>query len=154
MLSSQPTRVRSSKQVILPIYANCIVFTYNMPINIDSVANSNYSPFILQVLTFLCKSNLPNLYYSQPQIFCVSISQLKYLKSLSTILLMARQCEEDGFHLHRLVLPFVHQFNFRIEVLVYSSFGNDQLRKISTTFQHHFKIWLLWFLHKKEQFKM
>ena len=35
-------------------------------------------------------------------------------------------------------------------VLVNSSFANDQFRAISTTFQHHFKICLLWFLHEKE----
>jgi hypothetical protein len=29
-----------------------------------------------------------------------------------------------GFHLHLLVFPFVHQFNFRIGVLVHSSFAN------------------------------
>ena len=37
-----------------------------------------------------------------------------------------------GFHLHLLVFPFVYQF-----------------RRISTTFQHHFKTCLLWFLHEK-----
>ena len=55
-----------------------------------------------------------------------------------------------GFHLHLLVFPFVYQFNSRIGVLVHSSFANDEFRRISTTFQHHFKICLLWFLHEKE----
>ena len=51
--------------------------------------------------------------------------------------------------LHLLVFLFVYQFNFRIGVLVDSSFANDQFRRFSTTFQHNFKICLLWFLHKK-----
>jgi hypothetical protein len=41
-----------------------------------------------------------------------------------------------GFHLHRLVCPFVYQFNFRLGILVHS-------------FQHHFKKILLWFYMKK-----
>ena len=32
----------------------------------------------------------------------------------------------SGFHLHILVIPFVSRFHFRIEVLVCSSFANDQ----------------------------
>ena len=32
---------------------------------------------------------------------------------------------KGGFHLHLLVFPFVYQFNFRIGVLVNSSFAND-----------------------------
>ena len=54
-----------------------------------------------------------------------------------------------GFHLHLLAFPFVYQFNSRIGVLVHSSFANDLFRSISTTFQHHFKKKLLWFLHEK-----
>ena len=50
-----------------------------------------------------------------------------------------------GFHLHLLVFPFVYQLNSG--VLVHSSFGNDQFRRISAVFQHHFKICLFWFLH-------
>ena len=46
----------------------------------------------------------------------------------------------DGFHLQLLVFPFIYQFNSRIEVLVNSSFANDYFRRISTTFEHHFKI--------------
>ena len=61
-----------------------------------------------------------------------------------------RLTHTGGFHLHFLVFPFVYQFNSRIGVLLQSSFANDQFRRISTTFQHHFKIFLLWFLHKKE----
>ena len=49
----------------------------------------------------------------------------------------------DGFHLHLLVFPFVYQFHFRIEALVCSSFANDQFRRISPSFHHHFKICLL-----------
>ena len=45
-------------------------------------------------------------------------------------------------------IPF-RQFNSRKGVLVRSSFANDQFRRISTKFQHHFKICLLWFLHEK-----
>ena len=41
--------------------------------------------------------------------------------------------------------PFVYQFSYRIGVLVHSSFA-----RISTTFQHRFKICLSWFLHEKE----
>ena len=55
-----------------------------------------------------------------------------------------------GFHLHILVFPFIYKFNSRIGVLVYSSFATDQFRRISTTFQHHFKICLLQFFHEKE----
>ena len=64
-----------------------------------------------------------------------------------------RLCTEEeygGFHLHLLVFPFVCQFNSRIGVLVHSSFSNEKYRRISTTFQHHYKICLLWFLHEKE----
>ena len=60
------------------------------------------------------------------------------------------QGHAGGFHPHLLVFPFVHQFNFRIWVLVQSSFANDKFRRISTSFQHHLKICLMWFLHKKE----
>ena len=56
----------------------------------------------------------------------------------------------SGFHLYLLVFPFVYQFNSRIGVLVHSSFANDYFRRISTTFQHHFKICLLWFLYEKK----
>ena len=38
---------------------------------------------------------------------------------------------------------FIYRFNSRLGVLVHSSFANDQFTKISTTFQHHFKICLL-----------
>ena len=55
-----------------------------------------------------------------------------------------------GFHLHILVFSLVYQLNSRIGVLVQSSFANDQFRRISATFQHHFKIYLSWFLHEKE----
>ena len=54
-----------------------------------------------------------------------------------------------GFHLHLLVFPFVYQFNSIIGVLVNSSFANDQFRIISTTFQHHFKIFCCGFYMKK-----
>jgi hypothetical protein len=47
-------------------------------------------------------------------------------------------------------LPFYPQFHSRIGVLVHSSFAYDRFRKILTTFQHNFKICLLWILHKKE----
>ena len=39
-----------------------------------------------------------------------------------------------------LVFPFVYQFNSRIWILVHLSFANNQFRRISTTFQHHFKV--------------
>ena len=55
-----------------------------------------------------------------------------------------------GFHLHLLVFPFIHQFNFWIGDLVHSSFAIDKFRKISKTFQYHFKTCTLWFLHEKE----
>ena len=55
-----------------------------------------------------------------------------------------------GFHLHLLGFPFVYQFNSRKGVLFHSSFANDQFRRISTTFQHHFKICLLLLLNEKE----
>ena len=55
-----------------------------------------------------------------------------------------------GFHPQLLVFPFVYPFNSRTGVLVHSSIANDYFRRISTTFQHHFKICLLWFLQKKE----
>ena len=38
----------------------------------------------------------------------------------------------------------------RVGALVHSSLANDYFRRISTTFQHHLKICLLWFLHEKE----
>ena len=56
----------------------------------------------------------------------------------------------DWFHLHLLVLPFIYQYYSRIEALVSSSFANDEFRRISVSFQHHFKIYLLWLLHEKE----
>ena len=52
-----------------------------------------------------------------------------------------------GFHLHILVFPYVYQFNSRIGVLVHSSFA---VQKDLATFQHHFKICLMWFLHVKD----
>ena len=55
-----------------------------------------------------------------------------------------------GFHLHLLVLPFVYLFSSRIGVLTHSLFANDLFKRISTTFQQHFKICFLWFLHEKE----
>ena len=48
--------------------------------------------------------------------------------------------DKGGFHLHILVFPFVYQLIFRIGVLVHLSFANNQCRRISTTFQHHFKV--------------
>ena len=75
------------------------------------------------------------------------LSCLSFSRSRQTTLSLTTQ---GGFHLHLLVFPFVYQFNSRIGVIVYSSFANDQFRRISTTFQHHFKICLLWFLHEKE----
>ena len=51
-----------------------------------------------------------------------------------------------GFHLHLLVFPFVYQFNSRGS----SPFIICKCKRISTTFQHHFKICFLWFLHEKE----
>ena len=58
--------------------------------------------------------------------------------------------ENGGFHLYLLVFPFVYQFYSIIEALVSSSFANDEFRRISVSFQHHFKIYLLWLLHEKE----
>ena len=55
-----------------------------------------------------------------------------------------------GSHLYLLVFPFVYQFYSIIEALVSSSFANDEFRRISVSFQHHFKIYLLWLLHEKE----
>ena len=50
------------------------------------------------------------------------------LMTLMTIITIMTD-DSDGFngkfHLHLLVFPFVHQFNFRIGVLVHSSFAND-----------------------------
>ena len=60
------------------------------------------------------------------------------------------QLDYGRFHLHLLVFPFIYQFNSRIGILVNSSFANDYFKRISTTFQHHFRIFLLWFLHEKE----
>ena len=65
------------------------------------------------------------------------LSCLSFSRSRQTTLSLTTQ---GGFHLHLLVFPFVYQFNSRIGVLVYLSFANDQFRRISTTFQHHFKI--------------
>ena len=66
-----------------------------------------------------------------------------------TSLLSHSQNDLSGFHLQLLVFPFIYPFNSRIRVLVQSSFANEEFRRISTTFQHHFKICLLWFLQKK-----
>ena len=44
----------------------------------------------------------------------------------------------------------VYQFNSRIGVLIHSSFANDYFRRISTTFQHHFKICFCVFYMKKK----
>ena len=49
-----------------------------------------------------------------------------------------------------LAFPFVYQFYSRIEALVSSSFANDQFKRIPASFQHHFKVCLLWLLHEKE----
>ena len=57
---------------------------------------------------------------------------------------------KGGFHLYLLVFPFAYQFYSIIEALVSSSFANDEFRRISVSFQHHFKIYLLWLLHEKE----
>ena len=54
-----------------------------------------------------------------------------------------------GFHLHLLVLPFVCQFHSTIEAIIYSSFTNDYFRRISASFQHHFKIVCCNFYMKK-----
>ena len=64
--------------------------------------------------------------------------------------LSSRQKIFGGFHLYLLVFPFVYQFYSIIEALVSSSFANDEFRRISVSFQHHFKIYLLWLLHEKE----
>ena len=63
-----------------------------------------------------------------------------------------KRCKKNlgGFHLYLLVFPFVYQFYSIIEALVSSSFANDEFRRISVSFQHHFKIYLLWLLHEKE----
>ena len=57
---------------------------------------------------------------------------------------------KGGFHLYLLVFPFVYQFYSIIEALVSSSFANDEFRRISVSFHHHFKIHLLWLLDEKE----
>ena len=49
-----------------------------------------------------------------------------------------------GFIYTHSVFPLVYWFNSRIGVLFHL------IQKISTTFQHHSKICLLWFLHQKE----
>ena len=59
-------------------------------------------------------------------------------------------CALGEFHLQLLVSLFIYQFNSRIVTLVCSSFANDWFRRISTSFHHDFKIWLLWLLHEKE----
>ena len=51
--------------------------------------------------------------------------------------------EMGGFHLYLLVFPFVYKFYSIIEALVSSSFANGEFRRISVSFQHHFKIYLL-----------
>ena len=65
-------------------------------------------------------------------------------------MLSIQQFYLGGFHLYLLVFPFVYQFYSIIEALVSSSFANDEFRRISVSFQHHFKIYLLWLLHEKE----
>ena len=57
-----------------------------------------------------------------------------------TSLLSHSQNDLSGFHLQLLLFPFIYPFNSRIRVLVQSSFANEEFRRISTTFQHHFKI--------------
>jgi hypothetical protein len=52
--------------------------------------------------------------------------------------------------LHLLVFPFVYRFHSRIEAVHHSSFANDQFRRISASFQLHFKICLFWLLYEKE----
>ena len=80
--------------------------------------------------------------------FYSSLEIQVWLTTFGRELIPASKMACGGFHLHLLVFPFVYQFNSRIGVLVHSSFANDQFRKISTTFQHHFKICL--FLYEKE----
>ena len=55
-----------------------------------------------------------------------------------------------GFHLYLLVFPFVYKFYSIIEALVSLSFENYVFIRISVSFLHHFKIYLLWLLHEKE----
>ena len=57
---------------------------------------------------------------------------------------------KGGFHLYLLEFPFIYQLYSRIEALVSSSFANDLFKRIPASFQHHFKICLLWLLHEKE----
>ena len=46
--------------------------------------------------------------------------------------------------------PFGFIFGLSVQVLFCSSFANYWFKRISARFQHHFRICLLWFLHKKE----
>ena len=61
-----------------------------------------------------------------------------------------KSCRQGPWWVSSTPFPFVYQFNSRIGILVHSSFANDQIKRISTTFQHHFRICLLVFLHRKE----
>ena len=65
------------------------------------------------------------------------------LLSYATTFYLSFKATIGRFHLHLLVFSFVYQFNSRIGALVNPSFANDQFRRISTTFQHHFKVCLL-----------
>ena len=57
--------------------------------------------------------------------------------------------EYDSFHLCLFDFHFIYQFYFLMTTLVKSAFWNTADLLIFKSFQHHFKICLLWFLHKK-----
>ena len=97
--------------------------------------------------------HLPKSLLSVEQIYCLFV--IDFLVERYSCISYHLNCRDtnkhnDGFHLHLLDFPFVYHFNSRIGVLVHLSFENDQFRRISSKFQHHFKMCLLQILHKKE----
>ena len=55
----------------------------------------------------------------------------------------------DSFHLCLFDFHFIYQFYFLLSTLVKSAFWIPDGLLIFKSFQHHFNVCLLWFLHKK-----
>ena len=138
----------------------CILLHRPKKITLDCYIVSDLR-FLLEIHAILPKNSpilTPRFFQSCeiPQLF-FQVIKYKLGLNIDTLLTAVHsscksclsQGHTSGFHLHLLVFSFVHQFNSRIWVLFHSLFACEKFRRISTTFQHHFKICLMWFLHKK-----
>ena len=87
-------------------------------------------------------------FFSKDYCSVCKLCNISYIKKIWIVFWLKIGCIV-GFYLHLLVFPFVCRFSSKIVAQVYLSFTNDKFRRISTSFEHHFKIYLLWFSHKK-----